>query len=170
MFACTTCDFAPYLPCPPWAMGTTTFSIMTLSKKGLFVTLSINDTQHNTRYAIMLIVIMLSVMIYVLLCWMSLCLMSLCWMSCRRAMHQNCIIYVCVSLSKVANWASRISLIALQNRRCFGKCKRSFILPISTVDHRSCGSMATFVDEVNQAKKLFNKKWSFCYKTFYDDN
>ncbi len=28
--------------------GATTFDITTLSIKGLFVTLSINDTQHNT--------------------------------------------------------------------------------------------------------------------------
>ena len=33
---------------------------MTLSIKGLFVTLSINDTQHNTLYAIMLSVVMLN--------------------------------------------------------------------------------------------------------------
>ncbi len=41
----------------------TTLSIMTLSIKGLFVTLNINDIQHNILYAIML-----SVAIYVLLC------------------------------------------------------------------------------------------------------
>jgi hypothetical protein len=46
----------------------TTFSLTTLSRKGLFVTLSVNDTRHNTLHGIMLSVIMLSVTIYVLLC------------------------------------------------------------------------------------------------------
>jgi hypothetical protein len=45
-------------------VGATTFRIMTLSKTGLFVTLSINDTLD----AIMLIDVMLSVKIYELFC------------------------------------------------------------------------------------------------------
>jgi hypothetical protein len=45
-----------------------TFSITTLSLKGLFVTLSINDTRHyNTVWS----AIMLSVKFCLLLCWMS---------------------------------------------------------------------------------------------------
>ena len=48
--------------------STMTFSIMTLSVKGLFVPLSINDTQQNTLYAIMLGVVMMSFAIYVLNC------------------------------------------------------------------------------------------------------
>ncbi len=45
----------------------TTLSIMTLGIKGLFVTLSINDIQHN-KSVIMLSVFMLSVAIFLLLC------------------------------------------------------------------------------------------------------
>jgi hypothetical protein len=46
--------------------GATTFSITTPSIKGLFVTLSINDTQHNTLYRVS--IVLLSVTICVLLC------------------------------------------------------------------------------------------------------
>ncbi len=48
-------------------LNITTFSIMTLNINGLFVTLSINDIQHN-KSAIVLSVFMLSVMIFLLLC------------------------------------------------------------------------------------------------------
>ncbi len=43
--------------------GTTTFSITTVSKMGLFVTLSINDIQHNVFSFIMLSVVLQSVAI-----------------------------------------------------------------------------------------------------------
>ncbi len=64
-----------------------TFTIMTLSRKGLFATLSIKDIQH-IRYSayqdILLCVSMPSAIMLnvdLLLCWLSLCWMSLCWMS-----------------------------------------------------------------------------------------
>jgi len=41
--------------------------IMTLSRKGLFAVLSVNDTQNNSISAIMLSVIMLNVIFYLLL-------------------------------------------------------------------------------------------------------
>ncbi len=46
----------------------TTLSITTFRIKGLFVTLYINDIQHNTLYVIMLSVVIVSVTIFVLLC------------------------------------------------------------------------------------------------------
>ncbi len=48
--------------------GIMTFSIMILSIKSIFETLSINDTQHLSTSAIMMNVIMLSVTINLLLC------------------------------------------------------------------------------------------------------
>jgi hypothetical protein len=60
--------------------GATTISITTLNIKGLYVTISISDTQHN-NIVIMLGVVMLSVAFYLLPCWVSLCWMSLCWVS-----------------------------------------------------------------------------------------
>jgi hypothetical protein len=48
-------------------LSITTFSIMTLNIKGLDMTLSISDTQHNNT-AIMLSVIMQSVAFYSLSC------------------------------------------------------------------------------------------------------
>ncbi len=46
-------------------ISVTTISMTTLCAKGLFVTLSINDTQHNKTF------IMLSFEFHLLLCWMS---------------------------------------------------------------------------------------------------
>jgi hypothetical protein len=43
-------------------LSITTFSIMMLSIRGIFMTLSINDTQHN-KTAVMLSVIMLNVIL-----------------------------------------------------------------------------------------------------------
>jgi hypothetical protein len=48
-------------------LSITTFSIMTLTMKGLFVTASINVTQHN-KTIFMASAIMLSVAFYLLLC------------------------------------------------------------------------------------------------------
>ncbi len=48
-------------------LSITTFSIMTLSIKGLFITININNNQHNNT-SIMLGVFMLSVAFYLLLC------------------------------------------------------------------------------------------------------
>jgi hypothetical protein len=50
------------------ALSIMTFSIMTLTVKGLHMTLSINDTQHKRHSVMMLSAIMLSVTFYLLLC------------------------------------------------------------------------------------------------------
>ncbi len=59
-----------------------TFSIMTLSLRGLYVILSISDSQHKRHsawkyFVIILSVIMLSVTFY----WLLLCGVSICWVS-----------------------------------------------------------------------------------------
>jgi hypothetical protein len=54
-------------------LSITTFSKVTLSINGLFVTLSINDTQRDK------IVVMLSVAFYILLCCMILCRGAIQW-------------------------------------------------------------------------------------------
>ncbi len=59
------------------------FTLMTLSAKGVYMTLNISDTQHKNT-TIILSAIMLSFTFYlflyrVSLCWMPLCWMSLCW-------------------------------------------------------------------------------------------
>ncbi len=51
----------------------TTFSVTSLSIQGLYMTLSINDTQHNWTFSITMLyivlsVIMLNVAFYLLLC------------------------------------------------------------------------------------------------------
>jgi hypothetical protein len=58
-------------------LSITTFSITTLSIKGLYVTLSISDTQEK-RQSAKNTSIMLSVAICLRLCWLSLCWMSWC--------------------------------------------------------------------------------------------
>ncbi len=58
------------------SVSMTTFSLMTLSIKCLYLTLITSDTKHKQRCANMLYVVF-----YLLLCWMSLCSVSLCWMS-----------------------------------------------------------------------------------------
>ncbi len=60
-----------------YTLGATTFSITTFSLEGVFATLSISDTQHNstqhnnTLYRVPLCcLVMLSVLFYLMLCWM----------------------------------------------------------------------------------------------------
>jgi hypothetical protein len=66
--------------CGATTLSIMAFSIMTFSINGLYVTLSISDTQHNNT-AIMLSVAFYSLLSWMLLCWMLLCWVSLCWVS-----------------------------------------------------------------------------------------
>ncbi len=71
-----------------------TFSILTVSIKGLLVTLSKKMTLSKKCFAITLRVIMLSIALYILLCWMSLCWVSLCLMSWH---HFSCLFFALIN-------------------------------------------------------------------------
>ncbi len=92
------------------------FSITTLSKKGLYLTLSISDSWHKRQSAIMLSVIMLSATLHRLLRRMPLCWVSLYWMLLWRMswlpsiFHKNLRNEKCCSLIFTKNLVSLCKL------------------------------------------------------------
>ncbi len=124
-----------YRQSPGKLKGTTTFSITThsittLSIKGLYMTLSINDSQHNwtltiTMLCIMLSFIMLNVSFNLLLCWVSLCWMSLCWVS-------LCWMSLCwVSWRKLKKLDTLIQKVLLEN--CLNSSGKSYSVQLTSL-------------------------------------